>query len=150
MAYERRREPYLASDDPSRLDLDAIHAELARSYWAEGIPREIVARALANSLCLGVYDDHDRQVAFARAVTDRATYAYIADVYVVAALRGQGLGTWLVECLLAHPDLQGLRRLALVTRDAHPLYRRFGFETLASTERHMEIARSGLYLDQKR
>jgi GNAT superfamily N-acetyltransferase len=148
MPWERSRDGFTVSDDSGRLDMAAVHAELARSYWSEGIPREVVEKAIAHSLCFGLYDDAGRQVGFARAVTDRATYAYLADVYVADALRGRGLGTWLMSCVMEHPDLQGLRRMALVTRDAHGLYRKLGFEALASTERHMEIARPGLY--QKR
>jgi GNAT superfamily N-acetyltransferase len=132
------------STDPARLDPDAIHAYLSRSYWAAGIPREIVARSIAHSLCFGVYDG-GRQVGFARVVTDRATYAYLADVYILESHRGRGLGVRLVEQVMAHPDLQGLRRWGLVTQDAHGLYRRFGFEPLAHPERYMEIARKGPY-----
>jgi GNAT superfamily N-acetyltransferase len=132
------------STDPARLDPGAIHAYLSRSYWAAKIPREIVARSIANSLCFGVYDA-GRQVGFARVVTDRATYAYLADVYILESHRGRGLGVRLMEQVMAHPDLQGLRRWGLVTQDAHGLYRKFGFEPLAHPERYMEIARKGLY-----
>jgi GNAT superfamily N-acetyltransferase len=126
------------------VDLDAVHAFLASSYWAAGIPRELVARAVAGSLPFSLFCG-DAQVGFARAITDRATYAYLADVYVLEAHRGRGLGHWLVETVLAHPELQGLRRLGLVTRDAHALYADFGFRPLAAPERHMEISRPGLY-----
>jgi GNAT superfamily N-acetyltransferase len=127
------------STDPARLDLDAIHAYLTRSYWAAGIPRDVVARSIAHSLCFGVYDGGG-QVGFARVVTDRATYAYLADVYILESHRGRGLSLRLMEQVMVHPDLQGLRRWSLLTRDAHGLYRRFGFEPLARPERHMEIA----------
>ena len=127
------------------VDLDAVHAFLASSYWAAGIPRELLARAVAGSLPFSLYWG-DVHVGFARAITDRATYAYLADVYVVESHRGRGLGHWLVETVLAHPDLRGLRRLGLVTRDAHALYADFGFRALAAPERHMEISRPGLYL----
>jgi GNAT superfamily N-acetyltransferase len=143
--FERRRGEFLLSDDAARFDVDAIHGALVRSYWAEGIPREIVERSIRGSLCLGLFDGESRQVGFARAITDRATYAYLADVYVLEELRGQGLGSWLVGTLLDHPDLQGLRRLALMTRDAHELYRRFGFGPAATPQNYMEIARPGLY-----
>jgi GNAT superfamily N-acetyltransferase len=126
------------------VDVDAVHAFLATSYWAEGIPRDLVARAVAGSLPFSLLHG-DRQVGFARVVTDRATYAYLADVYVLAAHRGRGLGRWLVATVLAHPDLQGLRRFMLATRDAHALYAAFGFRPLAAPDRHMEIARPGLY-----
>jgi GNAT superfamily N-acetyltransferase len=136
---------YRVSTDPRRLDLDAIHGFLTeRSYWAEGIPRELVERSVRNSLCFGVYDD-DRQVGFARVVTDRATYAYLADVFVLETYRGRGLSKWLLECVFSHPELQGLRRWQLATRDAHSLYERFGFATPAQPGRLMEICRSDVY-----
>ena len=117
---------YRITTDLERLDIDAIHAYLSRSFWAEGIPKATVATSIANSLCFGLFDG-DTQVGFARVVTDRATYAYLCDVYVLETHRGQGLGKWLIETVMAHPDLQGLRRFQLVTRDAHGLYRRHGF-----------------------
>jgi GNAT superfamily N-acetyltransferase len=126
------------------VDVEAVHAFLTRSYWAAGISRELVARAVAGSLCFSLYHA-DRQIGFARVVTDRATYGYLADVYVLECQRGRGLGRWLVATVLAHPELQGLRRMSLVTRDAHPLYTEFGFRPLAAPESHMEISRSGLY-----
>lgn len=149
MSYEARRGGHVVSDDPARLDLALIHGFLASSYWAAGIPEETMRRSIAGSLAFGLYrlDDEGggRQVGFARAVTDRATYAYLADVFVVPDERGQGLGTFLVEAVLAHPDLQGLRRWSLVTRDAHDLYRKFGFVPLAAPERHMERLERDLY-----
>jgi len=129
---------YDISTDPSRLQLDAIHAYLTRSYWSPGVPREIVARAAANSMCFGIYHG-DAQVGFARVITDKATFAYLADVYVLEAHRGQGLSKRLVEHILAHPDLQGLRRFMLATADAHGLYAQFDFKVVASPERMMEI-----------
>jgi ribosomal protein S18 acetylase RimI-like enzyme len=144
MSFERHRQGFSVSTDPGRLDVHAIHAFLVTSYWAEGIPREILERALRNSLCFGLYEG-ERQIGLARVVTDKATYAYLCDVYVLPELRGRGLGTWMMECVLAHPDLQGLRRFSLVTRDAHELYRPFGFTEIASPGRHMEIVRPGIY-----
>ena len=144
MIHEHRRDAFTVSTDPERLDAGAIHAFLSTSYWAEGIPRELLERALRNSLCFGLYEG-ERQIGLARVITDGATYAYLCDVYVLPETRGQGLGTWLMESVMAHPDLQGLRRFSLVTRDAHELYRRFGFTALARPEGHMEIARPGLY-----
>jgi len=141
---EARRGPYAISTDPARLDVDAIHAYLARSYWAPGIPREIVARSLEASLCFGLYHG-EAQVGLARVVTDRATYAYLCDVYVLEEHRGRGLGKWLVAEVLAHPALQGLRRFALATRDAHGLYRPFGFAPLANPGNHLEIRRPDIY-----
>jgi GNAT superfamily N-acetyltransferase len=139
---------YSITTDRERLDVDAIHAFLSRSFWSEGIPKETVARAIANSLCFGLFDD-TAQVGFARVVTDRATFAYLCDVYVLETHRGLGLGKWLIETVMGHPDLQGLRRFQLVTRDAHGLYRRHGFETPGHPERHMEIFRHGMYKNTK-
>jgi GNAT superfamily N-acetyltransferase len=134
---EYRKERYLISTDPARLDLTAICALLARAYWAQGRSRETIARSLQGSLCFGLYDG-TRQIGLARVITDCATFAYLCDVYVDEAYRGQGLGTWLVEVVAGHPDLQGLRRFLLATRDAHSLYRRFGFDELRTPERWME------------
>ena len=139
--------PYSIRTDPKQLDLDAIHAFLSRSFWAEGIPKETVAKAIANSLCFGVFHGN-AQVGFARVVTDRATFAYLCDVYVLESHRGRGLGKWLMETVMAHPDLQGLRRFQLVTRDAHGLYSRHGFESPLNPERQMEIFRHGMYLER--
>lgn len=138
MAFERRRGDYLVSDDRSKIDLEAVHAFLARSYWAEGIPREILERAIANSLCFGVYEG-GRQVGFARAITDRATYAYLADVFLLESHRGLGLARLLMSAIAEHPELRGLRRWGLVTRDAQGLYAKYGFRPLANPSRHMEI-----------
>jgi GNAT superfamily N-acetyltransferase len=143
-AVEHRRGDLLVSTDPGRLQIDVIHAFLSHSYWAAGIPLETVERGIANSLCFGLYDG-GRQVGFARAITDRATYAYLADVFVVESHRGRGLARWLMECVRSHPDLQGLRRWGLVTRDAHGLYRSVGFHELAHPERFMEIHDPDLY-----
>ncbi len=152
MLREHHRDGFTVSTDPERLDVGAIHAFLSTSYWAEGIPRELLEKALRSSLCFGLYEaDHEagpeggRQIGLARVITDGATYAYLCDVYVLPETRGRGLGIWLMECVMAHPDLQGLRRFSLVTRDAHELYRRFGFTAPARPEGHMEIARPGLY-----
>ena len=138
---EECRGAYRVSTDPARLDLAAVHRYLARSYWSPGIPEDVVRRAAAHSLTCGLYHEaHGRteQVGYARAVTDRATFAYLADVYVLEAHRGRGLGVWMVGALLSHPALQGLRRVALVTRDAHALYARFGFGAAARPEGYME------------
>lgn len=148
MSFERHREDFTVSTDPGRLDVHAIHAFLVTSYWAEGIPRELLERALRNSLCFGLYErgiEGERQVGLARVITDAATYAYLCDVYVLPELRGRGLGTWMMERVMEHPDLQGLRRFSLVTRDAHELYRPFGFTEIASPGGHMEIVRPGIY-----
>lgn len=142
------RGTYTISTDPARLDLEAVRAYLARSYWAAHIPLDVVRRAAAGSLCFGVYAGTApgaAQVGFARVVTDRATFAYLADVYILEEHRGQGLSVWLVETILAHPDLQGLRRWMLATRDAHGLYERFGFRRPANADMIMEITRPNPY-----
>lgn len=135
---------YDISTDSGRLQLDAIHDYLARSYWSPGIAKAVVARAIANSLCFGVYLE-DQQVGFARVITDRATFAYLADVYVLEAHRGQGLSKRLVETIQAHPELQGLRRFLLATADAHGLYAPFGFRPLAAPDRMLEIRNPHAY-----
>jgi GNAT superfamily N-acetyltransferase len=138
------RDEFVISTDPARLDLEVIHGFLVGCYWAEGIPRETVARSIQNSLCFGIYGPA-KQIGFARVISDYATYAYLGDVFVLEEYRGRGLGKWLMECIMQHPRLQGLRRWSLVTRDAHALYARFGFTPLQSSERHMELHRPGLY-----
>ena len=128
MACEWQRGGYTISDDRARLDVDVIHGFLGgESYWARGRSRELIVRSIENSLPFGVYRADGRQVGFARVVTDRATFAWLADVFVLPEERGRGLSKWLVECALAHPELQGLRRWLLATRDAQGLYRRYGF-----------------------
>ena len=117
------------STDRAALDVDAIHAALAQTYWAQGISRERVAKSLDESLCFGMFAG-GRQIGFARVVTDRATFAYLCDVYVLEEFRGRGLGKRLIETVRAHPDLRDLRRFVLWTRDAHGLYERFGFARL--------------------
>jgi GNAT superfamily N-acetyltransferase len=137
-------EGYAISDDPARLDLDAVHGFLSRSYWAKNIPKAIVERSIRNSLCWGVYHGA-KQVGFARIISDKATFAYLCDVFLVEEHRGRGLSKALVAAIKAHPDLQGLRRWMLVTVDAHSLYEQFGFTTVQQPERHMEILRHGMY-----
>lgn len=131
------RGEYTISTDPARLDLDAIHSYLSRSYWATGRPRAVTARALRHSLNFGVYYG-DQQIGLARAITDYATYLYLCDVFILEEHQGAGLGQWLIETVLAHPGLQGVRRWMLATRDAHGLYARYGFKPLAAPERQME------------
>jgi GNAT superfamily N-acetyltransferase len=123
--------------DPARLDMDLIHAFLSTSYWSAGIPREVVERAVRNSLPFGMYED-GKQVGFARVITDRTTFAYLADVFVVQSHRGRGLGKHMVNAIMGHAELQGLRRWMLATRDAHSLYAQYGFTPLASPPRFME------------
>lgn len=140
---------YTISTDPQRLDVAAIHAYLARSYWAGGIPIETVRRSIEHSLCFGLFhagaERGGEQVGFARVVTDRATFAYLCDVYVLEAHRGHGLGKRLIEAVHRHPELQGLRRFMLATRDAHGLYAQYGFTPVAVPERLMEVLRPDVY-----
>jgi GNAT superfamily N-acetyltransferase len=134
--HEWQRDGYAVSNDPSRLQLDVIHGFLSRSYWAEGIPRELVARSIEGSLAFGLYHGNE-QVGFARVISDQATFAYVADVFVLPHHRGKGLARWLMECILETPGLQGLRRWLLTTKDAHDLYRGVGFTPTAMAERFM-------------
>jgi GNAT superfamily N-acetyltransferase len=135
---ETERGEYTISTDRERLDIDLIHRFLSEeSYWAPGVRRDVVERSIANSLCFGLHRGSE-QVGFARVVTDRAAFAYLADVFVVRAHRGRGLGKWLIETVIAHPDLQNLRRFFLGTADAHSLYERYGFRPIDSS-RMMEL-----------
>ncbi len=139
------RGDYELSTDPTRLQPAVVHDYLANySYWAKGIPLEIVLHSIENSLCFGLYHGGN-QVGFARVITDQATFAYLADVFVLPEHRGRGLSKWLMESILGRPDLQGLRRWLLGTADAHGLYEQFGFTSLAAPGRWMEIARPGIY-----
>ncbi|HET7459503.1 MAG TPA: GNAT family N-acetyltransferase [Gemmatimonadaceae bacterium] len=143
------RAGYSVSADPARLDLVAVHAFLSRTFWSPGIPLDVVRAAAANSLCFGVYHGA-AQVGFARVITDRTTFAYLADVYVLEEHRGRGLAAWLTETVLAHPELQGLRRFMLMTRDAAGLYAKFGFTPMPEPSGVM-IKRGVLgYLQQDR
>lgn len=144
---ESVRGEYSISTDRSRIDVAAVHAFLSRTYWSPGIPEAIVRRAIAGAICFGIYHGRE-QAGFARVITDRATYAYLSDVYVLDAHRGRGLAKWLMEVIMSHPDLQGLRRFSLSTRDAHALYAQFGFEVVANPDRQMEIMRRDIYLRQ--
>lgn len=136
---EWARGGYRISTDPALLDLEVVHGFLTGSYWAAGVSREVVARSIERSLPFGLYRaDDGAQVGFARVVSDEATFAYLADVFVLDAHRGQGLGRWLVRTVLSHPDLQGLRRWVLATRDAHGLYAGEGFAPLADPSIFME------------
>ena len=142
MIYEEKRDAFVITTDPARLDADAVYAYLSRVYWAKTRSREVVERSLKNSLCFGLYEDVS-QIGLARVISDYATFAYVCDVYVLESHQGKGLGTWLMKVAMAHPDLQGLRRWLLATRDAHGLYRKSGFTALESPERWMEILSIG-------
>jgi len=134
---EWRRGDYVVSTDRGRLDPGLIHSFLTASYWATGRPLEVIRRSIDNSLPFGVYTG-DRQIGFARVVTDYATFAWVADVFILEEFRGQGLSKWLMEVIISHPELQGFRRWVLATRDAHGLYRQFGFAELKQPDRWME------------
>ncbi|MEO5958274.1 MAG: GNAT family N-acetyltransferase [Opitutaceae bacterium] len=136
---------YLISDDPALLDVDAIHAYLTRSYWAEGIPRATVARSIANSLCLGIYAADQKQVGLVCIISDYATFAYLCDVYVLESHRDRNLAKAAMRLLATHPKLQGLRRQQLGTRDAHGLYAQFGFTVVEHPDRHMEKCNLDVY-----
>ena len=135
---------FTVSTDPAFLNLDVVHHFLTHSYWSEGIPRDVVERSIRGSLCFGLYLK-GKQIGFARAISDLVTFAYLADVFVLEEYRGRGLGTWLMKCIMAHPDLQNLRRWSLLTRDAHGLYEKFGFAAPKRPERQMEISKPDLY-----
>ena|SRR5438105_9100011 len=135
---------YEISTDKRRLDVAAVHAYLTQSYWSAGVPRTTVERAIEGSLCFGVFF-RGGQVGFARVVTDNATFGYLADVFIVEPHRGQGLSKRLMEFIFAHPDLHGLRRFMLATKDAHGLYRQFGFTELSNPARFMELHRPDIY-----
>jgi GNAT superfamily N-acetyltransferase len=125
--FEARKENYVISTDNSKIDVDTIYQYLSKdSYWAKGIPKDVVEKSIRNSLCFGVYFD-DEQIGFARLVTDKATFAYLADVFILPAHRGKGLSKFLMQTIHAHPELQNLRRWWLGTKDAHSLYEQFGW-----------------------
>jgi GNAT superfamily N-acetyltransferase len=142
---EYTKDDFLVSTDKARLDIDAVCGFLARSHWAANRTRETIIRSIENSLCYGVYHGN-RQVAFARAVTDYATYAYLCDVFVDEAFRGCGLAKWMMDCIMKNPDLSALRRFTLATKDAHGLYKKFGFDSLSSEEhrRFMSILKDSV------
>ena len=145
---EWTRGSYTISTERARLDRDTIHGFLRESYWARGIPREVVDRSIENALCFGLYDG-ERQVGFARVITDRATFAYLGDVFVLDSHRGRGLSKWLMEVVMGHPELQNLRRWSLATQDAHGLYERFGFRRPANPDRLMEIVDLDIYRKER-
>jgi GNAT superfamily N-acetyltransferase len=125
---DHHHEGYTISTDPAKLDIDVIHRYLSEeSYWAAGIPYEVVKRSIEHSFCFGVYH-HDQQIGFAKLVTDKATFAYLGDVFILPKHRGKGLSKWLIATIHAHPEMQGFRRWILATKDAHGLYKQFGWE----------------------
>ncbi|BAY60123.1 GCN5-related N-acetyltransferase [Calothrix brevissima NIES-22] len=144
MLREWQRGEYTISTDIKRLDLTVVHQFLANSYWAAGLPLEVLQRSIDNSLVFGIYKGKE-QIGFARVITDYSTFAYLSDVFVLEEFRGEGLGKWLIETILAYPELQGLRRWVLATKDAHELYRKFGFTELHDKYRFMEIVNPNVY-----
>lgn len=136
---------YRVSSDRNEMDVDVIHSYISTSYWAAGIPKETVKKALENSLCFGVFSPDGNQVGFARMITDQATFAYLADVFIDEEHRGQGLSKWLMQHVHDHPSLQGLRRILLATRDAHGLYQQFGYTALSSPETFMQKWQPDVY-----
>jgi GNAT superfamily N-acetyltransferase len=138
------RDTFTATCDPARLDHAVIAQFLASSYWAKGIPVATVEKSLEHSLCFALLDGN-QQIGFARVISDRATIAYLGDVFVLPEYRGKGLSKWLMECVVSHPDLQGLRRWILATRDAHSLYEKFGFTALKKPEIFMERHNPNVY-----
>ena len=134
---EYQKDNFLVSTDPARLDIDAIHAYLTRAYWATGRTREVVEESVKNSLNFGLYDG-DKQIGLARVVTDYVLYAYLCDVYVLEEYRGRELAKWMLGCMMSYPGMSELRLFTLRTRDAHGLYRQFGFTEVAAPERYMD------------
>ena len=138
------RENFLISTDKSKLDLNYIQSVLSKTYWAEGIPVETVEKAVDGSICFGIYDKN-KQIGFARLITDAATFAYLADVFIDEAYQGKGLGKCLIEDIMKHESVQGLRRFMLATKDAHGLYSQYGFVPLTNSERWMHIHNPDVY-----
>ena len=142
------KDGFYISTENEKMDIELIHSFLTRSYWAEGIPKEIIRKSVEGALCFGVFEK-DKQVGFARMITDKATFAYLADVFIIEEYRGLGLSKWLLEVIFSHPDLQGLRRMMLATRDAHELYKKFGFTPLTNVDRWMHIHNPDVYKEIK-
>lgn len=136
MSYTVLKDDFIISADKNKIDVEYVHAFLTQSYWSPGIAIEKVKSAIEGSLCFGVYKN-DVQVGFARMITDQSSFAYLCDVFIDEKYRGKGLGKWLIEAILAHPGLQGLRRIMLATRDAHKLYEKCGFTSITNPERWM-------------
>lgn len=144
---EWTKDDFSISTDKQRLDATYVHRFLSSSYWAENISVEVVQKAISGSLCFGVYHG-DKQIGFARVITDEATFAYLCDVFIDETCRGKGLSKWMMETILAYPGLQGLRRFLLATRDAHGLYRQFGFSELTFTDKWMHIHWPNVYKEE--
>ncbi|EGQ8391442.1 N-acetyltransferase [Vibrio cholerae] len=137
------------STDNNRLNFEVIYEFISQSYWAADIPKATLEKAISNSFCFGVYDSIGHQVGFARLITDKATFAYLADVFIIESQRGKGLSKRLVETIVTHPELQGLRRMVLATRDAHGLYAQYGFKPVENPEILMQIWQPNIYREPK-
>jgi len=135
---------FTITTEKAKFDVEFIHSFLTHSYWAEGISKEIIKRSIEGALCFGVFEN-DKQIGFARMITDKATFAYLADVFIIEEYRGRGLSKWLLEVIMSHPSLQGLRRVMLATKDAHGLYEKFGFTALNNVDRWMQIHDPNIY-----
>lgn len=129
---------FTITTEKEKFDVEFIHSFLTRSYWAEGISKEVIKRSIEGALCFGLFEN-DKQIGFARMITDKATFAYLADVFIIEEYRGRGLSKWLMEVIMSHPSLQGLRRMMLATKDAHGLYEKLGFTALNNVDRWMQI-----------
>jgi len=143
---EWQRYEYKVSTDPKLLQMNVVHDFLRQMYWSKDVTDELVQRAVDGSLCFGLYLD-ERQIGLARVVTDKATFAYMADAFVLEEFQGKGLGQWLLGCVVAHPDLEGLRRFLVLTPNAHDLYHKYGFQPLAHPEQMLEIFNPDIYRD---
>ena len=142
---KREKNGFWITTEESKMDTKYIHHFLStKSYWAEGVPIEIVEKSIRGSVCFGLFRK-EQQIGFARAITDKATFAWLADVFVDEQFRGQGLGKWLMEVIVSHEDLQGLRRIMLGTKDAHGLYAQYGFTSLPYPERMMTVHNPDVY-----
>jgi GNAT superfamily N-acetyltransferase len=148
MIFEEKKDNYLISTDITKLNLELIHDFLCNtSYWSAGIPFETLKRSIENSTCFGVYDN-GKQAGFARVISDLATIGYLGDVFILPEYRGRGLSKWLMECIMKHPELQGFRRWILITRDAHNLYKKFGYTELLKPQNYMEIRVPDIYSEK--
>lgn len=139
------KDTFCISTDKTKLDIDSIHEFLStKAYWSKNIPKNTVERSIQHSLCFGVYDE-GKQIGFARVITDFSAIAYLGDVYILEEYRGRSLSKWLVETIMSHPELQGLRRWILLTSDAHELYRKFGWKDIADPSKWMEVHNKNVY-----
>ena len=138
-------ENYFVSDEKNLLDIEMLHQFLSQCYWSKDIPLSTLTTALENSLCFGIYNNKNQQVGFARLITDHATFAYLADVFILSEFRGIGLSKKLISTIKQHPSCQGLRRIVLATADAHELYKQYGFTSLNNADSFMEIWQPKIY-----